>query len=433
VRIRLGLTRLVLILSLPITPALADCVPDQVAELPVTMSTLQPVITAQINGTDVPFVVNSGALASTISPRTATELNLKLSPPPANLGFSRVEVDSASFGFMIGGANQFSVTSANTFTLGRQQIRDKAFLVFAPDEGQAGFLGQDILRAGDVEYDLANGAVRIWHSRECHGAGLAYWAKSDPSSVSSIGFDHALPFTIATVYVNGAPVRALFDTASRVSMLDSVAAARMGIRPSGADAMNGSSLEGKESAASWIARVDSFRIGGEEIRNTRLRIGHIAMAKVDMVLGTDFFLAHRIYVASGQSQLVFTHNGMPFFDANPQSARAATRDTSVNAGVLPTVEITASAIDGIWTAPGLRLTVWSDTRGHESCTFDELDLGVLHLPCSNVAHAASVFYFEVPSDHPILKSRCAGRIAANQFYGSCDLPQGTALWSMTRR
>jgi len=63
----------------------------------------------------------------------------------------------------------------------------------------------------------------------------------------------------------------------------------------------------------WIAPISSFKIGGEEIHDTRLRIGDIG-PDADMLLGADFFLAHHIYVSNRQDKLYFTYNGGPVFN-----------------------------------------------------------------------------------------------------------------------
>jgi hypothetical protein len=77
----------------------------------------------------------------------------------------------------------------------------------------------------------------------------------------------------------------------------------------------------------WIAPFASFRIGDEEIRNTHLRIGDTGLRDVDMLIGADFFLSHRIYVASSQHKLYFTYNGGPVLigDPFPSTARAPLR------------------------------------------------------------------------------------------------------------
>jgi len=63
----------------------------------------------------------------------------------------------------------------------------------------------------------------------------------------------------------------------------------------------------------WIVPVQSFKIGDEEIRNTQLRVSEIDLDNVDMLIGADFFLSHRIFVANTQHKLYFTYNGGPVF------------------------------------------------------------------------------------------------------------------------
>jgi hypothetical protein len=68
------------------SPALAGCILGRLGELAVTMKGMQPVVTAQVNGADAQFVVDTGAFYSMISPQAATALNLKLaSAPPRSL------------------------------------------------------------------------------------------------------------------------------------------------------------------------------------------------------------------------------------------------------------------------------------------------------------------------------------------------------------
>jgi tetratricopeptide (TPR) repeat protein len=64
----------------------------------------------------------------------------------------------------------------------------------------------------------------------------------------------------------------------------------------------------------YIAPFASFKIGDEEVKNTRLRIGALDFRNADMLIGPDFFLAHRIYVANSQHKLYFTYNGGPVFN-----------------------------------------------------------------------------------------------------------------------
>src|SRR4029077_16054647 len=63
----------------------AACKLGKMAELPVTMSNLKPIVTAQINGVDARFVADSGAFFSMITRAGAAQYNLKLSAAPFGL------------------------------------------------------------------------------------------------------------------------------------------------------------------------------------------------------------------------------------------------------------------------------------------------------------------------------------------------------------
>src|SRR5208282_4645564 len=85
--------------------AIAACKLAKMAELPVTMAGLRPVIKAQINGSDANFIVDSGAFYSMLSPAGAAEYKLRLAPVPINLIVSGVG----------GGAAHVSLTTVKVF------------------------------------------------------------------------------------------------------------------------------------------------------------------------------------------------------------------------------------------------------------------------------------------------------------------------------
>jgi tetratricopeptide (TPR) repeat protein len=76
---------------------------------------------------------------------------------------------------------------------------------------------------------------------------------------------------------------------------------------------------------SWLAPFSSFKIGDEEIKNFKMRMGDLGIG-ADMLLGADFFLAHRVLVSNSQHKIYFTYNGGPVFDMTmppPKSAEGA--------------------------------------------------------------------------------------------------------------
>jgi tetratricopeptide (TPR) repeat protein/predicted aspartyl protease len=313
----------------------AECHLGRLAELPVTMRGMRPMVHASINGTDALFIADSGAFFNSLSPAAAAAFKLRLEPLPW------VEVSG------VGGHARTWLTKVKTFTIFGQSISDVPFLVAGNDLGEdaVGLLGQNVFRIADVEYDLANGAIRLLRPHDCKAVTLAYWAKGNSQSISVIDIWPASreePHTAGVAYLNGNKIRVMFDTGAGTSMLTLDAAKRAGITPNSDRVVAGGESIGigSRTMKTWIAPFQSFRIGDEEIRNTRLRIGEFDLRYVDMLIGADFFLSHRIYVASSQGKLYFTYNGGPVFNLTathrPESAPAAAPGPTVNTGDQPT-------------------------------------------------------------------------------------------------
>jgi predicted aspartyl protease len=122
-------------------------------ELRVTMSGLHPIIKARINGAEVSLIVDSGAFYSFLSPSTASQLKLALSRPPGKLVLTGAGGHDADIWW----------TSVQDLRLDQGSYKNAGFLV-APMVDRGGLLGQNILNAGDAEYDLGNGVIRLGRS-----------------------------------------------------------------------------------------------------------------------------------------------------------------------------------------------------------------------------------------------------------------------------
>ena len=319
-RARTGIATLALAVACQPAAFSADshCKLGKMAEFPITMQGQRPLMTAGINGTDVRFLVDSGAFYSTLSPASAAELKL--------------ETHFGPFGFYMqgagGGRADVSIATVKIFTLAGVPIKNVEFLVGGSEigAGSVGMLGQNVLHIADVEYDLGNGVVRLMKPIDCRNTVLAYWAPaSTPYSVLSIDAPNGLDrHTGGIAYVNGTEIRVMFDTGAASSVLSLRAAARAGVKPDspGVVYAGDSYGIGKTTYPTYIAPFASFKIGDEEIKNTKLRIGDIDLPNADMLLGPDFFLSHRIYVANSQRKLYFTYNGGPVFNLAVRRAAA---------------------------------------------------------------------------------------------------------------
>lgn len=292
------------------------------------MSGLVPLVHAKINGADAVFVADSGAFYSSLTPAAAAEFKLSLSPAPFNFIVRGVGGETRSV----------YLTKVKTFTIFGLPVPNVDFLVMGNDmgEGVAGLLGQNVFRVADVEYDLAQGAIRLVRPNDCKNANLAYWvANSQPYSVIDIDLATPTePHTVGVAYLNGSKIHVTFDTGAATSALTPEAAKRAGVSLDSPGVVSAGYAYGvgRQVVKAWIAPFASFKIGDEEIRNTRLRIAELGMYGTDMLIGADFFLSHRVYVASSQRKLYFTYNGGPVFNLAQapatQSAASAVADTA---------------------------------------------------------------------------------------------------------
>jgi tetratricopeptide (TPR) repeat protein/predicted aspartyl protease len=291
-------------------------------ELPVTMSGMRPLISAKINGENVQFVLDSGAFYSTISTATAAQFKLKSRPLPFDM-----EVKG------VGGGFQPQVTTVKEFSIAGVPLHNVEFLVGGSEVGSdgVGLLGQNFLERWDVEYDLAHGVVRLLKVEDCTHTLLAYWLTPGQSySMLDISWTTpAEPHTTGSVFINDKKLRVAFDTGAATSMLSLKAAERAGVRLDSPGVVESGYWGGigRGSIKTYIASFASFKIGdGEEIKNARLRIADINVSSFDMLIGADFFLSHRIYVANSQHKLYFTYNGGAVFNLGNAPAGAASTE-----------------------------------------------------------------------------------------------------------
>jgi tetratricopeptide (TPR) repeat protein/predicted aspartyl protease len=291
-------------------------------DLPVTISGTRALIDAKINHQDVRLIVDSGAFFSMISAAMAEQLKLKMGPAPYGLSVRGV-----------GGSTETpSIGLAKVFTIANVDIPNVEFLVGGsePGSGASGLLGQNFLVNWNVEYDLAKGAIRLFKDTDCSKQFLAYWvaqAQQQPYTVTNIEkVSPRYPHAIGHAYLNGEKIKVIFDSGAAISVLSLKAAERAGVKIDSPGVIDGGLITGagRNAVRSYIAPFASFKFAdGEEIKNARLRIADTEFGFADMLVGADFFLSHRIFIANSQGKLYFTYNGGPVFDLRTTSKPTA--------------------------------------------------------------------------------------------------------------
>lgn len=365
-------------------------------DLPVDMHGLVPLVWTKINGAKARFELDTGAFYSTMYRDAAVQYQLPITHALGGTYYVS--------GF--GGRENARIATIKSFEFLGATASNSKFLVIDQSLGSesVGLLGQNILRIWDVEFDLANGVIRFFKPMGCTDHPLAYWAVTTPySSVELQPLDAVRTQLTSTASINGHRITVGFDTGSPRSILTLEAAERAGITTSspGVTLLGLSGGIGPGSNKTWSAPIATFQLGGEKVEHAHLLIEDLGPRRPtglvsyssfpDMILGADFFLSHRIYVAYSQRKIYFTYNGGPLFNLNLPQVMAgkeklpATLDAGahapITAGVQPDSDAPADA-------DGFR------RRGMAEAAMQELDRALADLThaCELSPNDAESFY-----------------------------------------
>jgi predicted aspartyl protease len=268
------------------------------------------VVDGAVNGKKIGIVLDTGAERSVLMRAAAKRLDV----PVHEVRGARTRG--------VGGDSRVDVAVVDEFKLGEAAVGGMRFYVVGErdfGEGLDLWLGEDFLRNFDIEFDLADNAVRLWQPKECGDASLAYWTRD---VVGEVAMEEARHIRL-TVKLNGKPVAAILDSGASTSMVsDKVAAAVGGARgPATASAMG----VGAKSIATSVARFASFQIGNEEIPDVAITA---AQQDMPMLIGADFLRSHRVLVSHSQKKIYYKYVGGPVFVTFLPSRRAAPADTA---------------------------------------------------------------------------------------------------------
>lgn len=288
--------------------AAAQCSLQEYGSLQVEMLGQQPTTTVKINGTDTRFMLDTGAFYSMMSTASAQALGLHTRALPFDYRVGG-----------IGGSTTARYTQVKEFGILGTTLKNIEFIVGGSDAGY-GLLGANLLDIADLEIDLAHGKMNLFKPDGCDKSGLAYWSKAGAFNMADIdtsGSRTAAHQTVVEVKINGKKLRAMIDSGASATVMSRHAAEHVGIDLNGPNVKPGITGTGIGSKAltAWTVNIDSFEFGTELIQHTQMEVldGSIGGGDVDMLLGADFLLAHRMYIANSQGKIYFTYNGGRLF------------------------------------------------------------------------------------------------------------------------
>jgi predicted aspartyl protease len=312
-------------------PARETCKMLQIGEVDVTMNGTQPLVAASINRHSVQMILDTGSARSLIWNSTAKDLGLLLLR------------GSGEF-YGVGGSEQANNVVLDDFGFAGAHVHK--LTVFAtgrggPGDATAGLMGEDLLSSLDVEIDLSAGKLRLFKPKNCSGDEVVYWANAF-FMVPMQNLHARSSWPEAEVSLGGHTVLALFDTGASFSGVSKAGLRASGVSPETplSDAGRAQGI-GEQTVETTVAKFPQLTIGQETIQHVRLRIGDlfeedrvlstgsmirqsVLETKPDMILGADFFRAHRVLIARSQGKIYFTYKGGPIFSAPPeQGANAA--------------------------------------------------------------------------------------------------------------
>ncbi len=355
---RLALALVLATISGLVDAGASSCKLIKIADFPVRLERNRLIIEGAINDHKIGIQVDTGAEASFLL-RSAAD----------RLGLTRRQVGGVRM-LGVGGETYVESAYVDSFKIG--ETERKGWRLPVAGERDLGtdvafLLGEDFFHQIDVEFDLANGAIRLFQPKDCDGVSLAYWANEGVGEVGIEPVSDTNPQILLTVQINGKPIQALLDSGAGISVLDKFDAARLGVTPETPGALrigSGGGL-GSRLAEYWSGPFQSFAIGNETIRDTHIVFADLwhgpkltdrsilpssVTLNPSMLLGADFLHAHRVLVAHSQRKIYFTFTGGPVFWQTEPAKLSGLKQDAAKGDAKSAVALTASGND--WRSKG---------------------------------------------------------------------------------
>ena len=311
---------LALLALAPAAVAQPKCQLLQIGQFSLQMKNNRPIIAAAINGQPARLLLDTGAQSSILFAAQARRLSVPLRQV------------RGVYVYGVGGKADVFAANIDDLTLDKYHAHNVSLMVLSGgtdrDTDVDGVIGEDFLSRVDLDVDFAAGVVRLLQPKDCKGDQVVYWNKA--YSVTPI-----LPSNVdgelnVSVSLNGVATKAMMDTGSSVSVVTPRALAAAAIRFDQGEIEGAIHGVGRTTMAAGKVALPSFGFGDEQIKSAEIEVSDIYARNreasvgsrlaesvqpnvAQMLLGADFFLAHRVYIARSQHMVYISYvGGQPF-------------------------------------------------------------------------------------------------------------------------
>ncbi len=275
--------------------ALQTCGIRPFAEVPVTLNRATPLVRAQINGTPVTLLLDTGAERVLLTQEAVQRLGLTVDP-------RRTFTESGA-----GGSFTSAAAQVRNFEFAGLSIPDHPVsalpypLPANADERVDGLLGVTVLGAFDIDMDLPGRKMTLYGGTVCGDTPIPAWRESYitvPSEVAR-GRMHV------QVRVGGHTTMALLDTGATGSVISTRAALASGATPEQLAASPTTIMRGVGPNAVTVRahRFADMQIGPERYANAQLLVTDQGLGPVDMILGMDYLGGRRMWFSYARRQV----------------------------------------------------------------------------------------------------------------------------------
>ena len=274
-------------------PALAKCTTTPRAALPLTAYRGIPVVAVEINGHTLPFLLDTGAHITIMTPQAA--INAQLPPDRRQIALIQgIAADGSGWNY------DAQIKSFRLGDLSLPRTRIHIGDIISRDQGSeiAGILGADILGQFDLELDMPGGLATLHAVAGCIGDWVPWREPHD--TITNAWANKEQTMMTLPASLNGRPIRSFIDTGATYSMLTRTAALAAGAddqklsaspRPPSITDATGNTIEARQH------QFPALQIGNEIFRKVRLIVCDCTIPDADLQIGQDYLSIRKTWLS----------------------------------------------------------------------------------------------------------------------------------------